>query len=424
MPTISLAWGSTTTPMDCDPSQWSVIQPTTAGPVSGDFEEHRTGTEPLERRAEGKRVLVIVSDLTRPTGTLQFLPRLLPQLEGASRIRFLFATGIHRPLDDGDKVAIVGQDVFDHYPMLDHEPESGNIDVGRTRFGNRVEIDHQVLEDELVVLTGAIGFHYFAGFSGGRKSLLPGVASKRSIEFNHLLVLNQAGTGRNPNVCVATMDGNPVHEDMVDGARLVDRELYLYNTILDSNKQVRHVFSGDWVEAHKAGAAEYLSGHSVRIDRQRRLVVASCGGFPRDINMIQAHKTLEFAQYACSPGGTIILLAECREGAGHSSFFHWFDHQDLDEFERRLRAGYEVYGQTAYSLLSKARRFRVICVSALDPDRIRTMGMEPAPDLASALAMVDGGTAASGGYILPYGAEVLPVVGQNPAALPAVSAKL
>jgi nickel-dependent lactate racemase len=207
------------------------------------------------------------------------------------------------------------------------------------------------------------------------------------------------------------MDGNPVHEDMVEGARLTGRDLFLYNTILGRNKRVQSVYAGHWIEAHRAGASDYLAGHSVALDSLRPLVIASCGGFPRDINMIQAHKTLEFAQYATESGGTIILLAECREGTGHSSFFHWFEHANLDEFERRLRADYEVYGQTAYSLLSKARRFRVICVSALDPGIVRAMGMEPARDLEEARSLVDSETARSPGYILPRGSEVLPSLG-------------
>ncbi len=406
MADVSLAYGDSGFFLPFDSDQFKVIAPERESAQS--VEEHLIDSPPLAECASGKRVLVIVSDLTRSTGAREFLPGLLTQLDRAAEVRFLFATGLHRPLGDEDKIAIVGSDIFKTYPMLDHHPDTGNVYIGDTSLGNRVEIDRQVLEHELVVLTGSIGFHYFAGFSGGRKSLLPGVASKESIQFNHLLVLNREGSGRDPGVGVARLDGNPVHDDMVEGAALADRELFLYNTILDSGK-VRKAFAGHWVEAHRRGAADYLANHGVELERRRRLAIVSCGGFPRDINMIQAHKALEFAQYAVEPGGTIVLLAECREGTGHPSFYPWFKHSDLEEFERTLRVNYEVYGQTAYSLLSKARRFRVVCVSQLPDEKIRAMGMEPAPSLDDALSMVDPQVRSEPGYVLPFGADVLPV---------------
>ena len=405
---LRLAYGSSHFSLTFGATRLTVVAPEESDP--GPAHERLIDSAPIEDVARGKRVLVIVSDLTRPTGTREFLPDMLRRLESAAAVRFLFATGLHRPLDASDKATIVGDDVFSAYPMLDHEPESGNTYVGDTSFGNRVEIDSQVLEHDLVVLTGSIGFHYFAGFSGGRKSLLPGVASRASIEFNHLLVLNRNGSGRNPDVCVARLEGNPVHDDIVEGARLVDRELFVYNTILDSRKRIRSVYCGHWQEAHRLGTEDYLRHRSVPISDLRDLAIVSCGGFPRDINMIQAHKALEFARYAVRPGGTIILLAECREGMGHPSFFPWFRYTELEEFERALRAGYEVYGQTAYALLSKARLFRVICVTTLPEEDVRRMGMEPAPDLDSAMALLEGEAARAPGYILPFGGQVLPVL--------------
>lgn len=409
---VLLGYGESGFGFDFDTAQFEVVVPPDGAGDAGDgpFEELLIDSVPLVDRSRGRRVLVIVSDLTRPTGTREFLPRLLPQLEGAARVRFLFATGIHRPLDAEDKARLVGGDLCRAYAMLDHEPESGFTYVGDTSFGNRVEINSQVFEDDLVVLTGGIGFHYFAGFSGGRKSLVPGVASRACIEFNHLLVLDPDGRGRDPRVRVASMDHNPVHEDMVEAARLAGLDLFVYNTILDAGRRVRKVYAGHWIEAHRRGAADYFRDHSVRLADRRPLAIVSCGGFPRDINMIQAHKALEFAQYAVDPGGTIILLAECREGLGHPSFLPWFRYSDLDDFERRLRAAYEVYGQTAHSLLSKARRYRLICVSSLDAGTIRCMGMEPATNLADALGRIPSGVADAPGYILPFGADILPVL--------------
>ena len=409
---ISLAIGDRAEPFRFDPSRFAVLRPP-EGPTPGanTFEEHLVDSPPLDELSRGRRVLVVVSDLTRPTGAQEFLPRLMEALQPAAGVRFIFSTGIHRPLTPEEKSRIVGPDLVRENRMLDHDPESGNSFVGETSFGNRVEIDDRVLEDDLIVLTGSIGFHYFAGFSGGRKSILPGIASRRSIEFNHLLVLNPGGCGRNPNVHVARMEGNPVHEDMVEGVRLTGREYFLYNTILDRQRRVSRVWAGHWIHAHRQGASDYLETHSVTIDDRRRMAIVSCGGYPRDINMIQAHKALEFAQHAVVEGGTIVLLGECREGMGHPSFFPWFEHDDLEEFGRALSQHYEVYGQTAYSLRSKAERFRIIAVTSLDPADVRKMGMEPASSLEDALSQVDPDLRSEPAFILPDGAAVLPRVG-------------
>lgn len=408
MQTISLPYGSSGYPLRFDPQRFEIVAPPDL--KRPEQQQFLVDSPPISDISRGKSVLLIVSDLTRPTGSLQFLPPLIERLSGAARIAVLFATGLHRPLSDADKIAIVGEKIFKSYPMLDHEPEKNNVFAGTTSRGNRVEIDAQVFDYDLVVLTGAIGFHYFAGFAGGRKSLLPGVAAKDSIYFNHLLVLNQEGPGRNPEVRVARLEGNPVHEDMEEAAKLVDRPLYVFNTILDRRKQVEKIYEGDWQAAHRAGCRDYLDSHSVRLKARRPYAIVSAGGFPRDINVIQAHKAYEFAQHAVEPGGTIILLAECREGMGHSSFFPWFDNRNLEDFERKLRAGYQVYGQTAYSLLTKARRFNLILVSSLDPAAVEAMGLCPARNLEEAMAVAEKTTKGCPGYILPFGSDALPVI--------------
>lgn len=409
MQTVHLPYGSTGFALSFDPERFQVVAPPEQPKTSE--AQFLIDSPPLSQLIRGLRVLLIVSDLTRPTGTLEFLPPLLRELQPAKEVAFLFAAGLHRPLKDEDKIAIVGEDVFRAYPMLDHWPDRDNAFVGTTSRGNRVEIDKKVLDYDLIVLTGAIGLHYFAGFAGGRKSLLPGVASQSSIYFNHLLVLNQNGPGRNPDVRVGRLDGNPVHEDMIEAARLVNKPLFVFNTILDRRKRIAKTFAGHWEKAHRAGCEDYLRTHSVPLEERRPLAIVSAGGFPRDINVIQAHKAYEFAQHAVEPGGTIILLAECREGMGHASFFPWFQYRDLVEFEQKLRENYQVYGQTAYSLLTKARRFNLILVSALQPSIVEEMGLVPAASLEQALALAEKTAKGSPGYILPFGADALPVVG-------------
>ena len=164
---------------------------------------------------------------------------------------------------------------------------------------------------------------------------------------------------------------------------------------------------GDWRLAHRAGCESYLKNHSIEISSKRDVVIVSCGGFPHDINMIQSHKAMEMASYACNDGGAIVLLAECRDGLGRADFMKWFESVDSVSLEKRLEQGYEVNGQTAWSLLTKAERYRVYLVSDLPADEVRRMRMIPAESLSAALTSIGH---FESGFILPRGAGVLPRV--------------
>jgi nickel-dependent lactate racemase len=165
------------------------------------------------------------------------------------------------------------------------------------------------------------------------------------------------------------------------------------------------IYAGDWRVAHRTGCAEYLAGHSVALDEKRDVVIVSCGGSPYDLNLIQAHKALDMAAHACVDGGTIVLLAECRDGLGQPSFLSWFDEPNSRALENRLRDHYEVNGQTAWSLLTKAERYRVQLVSGLPDESVLRMRMFPARSLSHALDQI---SSERQGYIMPFGARFLP----------------
>ncbi|MBA2524895.1 MAG: hypothetical protein H0V18_03785, partial [Pyrinomonadaceae bacterium] len=178
------------------------------------------------------------------------------------------------------------------------------------------------------------------------------------------------------------------------------------NSVVDERGRAIRVLAGHWRSAHRAACQEYLATRSVSIENKREVVVASCGGFPYDINLIQAHKTLDMAAQACNEGGTIILLAECREGFGRHDFLKWFDDENSATLTERLRLAYEVNGQTAWALLFKAERYRVLLLSTLHEQNVKQMRMTPVHSLDEALAQLD---PAAQGYILPHGAAWLPV---------------
>jgi nickel-dependent lactate racemase len=227
---------------------------------------------------------------------------------------------------------------------------------------------------------------------------------------SHFAVLNPGqGSGKNQHAVTGNLDNNPVHQAMTEACTLAAPD-FILNTVLAPDKRIIAAFAGHWREAHEAGCRYYREHFSYPLRAKADLVVVSCGGFPKDINLIQAHKSMEYAAQALKDGGVMILLAECRDGFGNATFFNWFRHKRLDQFETALREKYEINGQTAYSILQKAQRFRIILVTELPGHQVEEMGMLPAGTIDEALRMAvrflpPDWTA----LVMPEGGSVLPV---------------
>ncbi|MDD2897792.1 MAG: nickel-dependent lactate racemase [Desulfuromonadaceae bacterium] len=363
----------------------------------------------------GDSVVIVTSDITRYTGSEIYLPLLVDSLNrhgiADDRIEILIALGIHRKQTEHEHRKILGS-LYGRIRVTDHECDdpASLVTVGTTSGGVKVSINRIAVEADRLILTGTIGFHYFAGFGGGRKSVLPGIASRKSCMASHFAVLNpEEGSGKNPLAVTGNLDGNPVHRTMMDGCALA-RPSFILNTVLTADKRIVAAFAGDWREAHEAGCRFYRERFAYPLAEKGDLVIASCGGFPKDINLIQTHKSMEYASQALRDEGVMILLAECRDGFGNSSFFSWFRHKSLSAFEAALRSGYEINGQTAYSVLQKAQRFRIILVSEFPAQQVTEMGMIPARTLDDALKMAlpllpEGWRC----YLMPEAGSVLPV---------------
>jgi lactate racemase len=368
---------------------------------------------PLEEIvAPGESVLIVVSDATRATASAQVVNMLVRRLIqigiAPGDIAIIFATGIHRSVTAAERRDLLTPFIAQRIKTIEHNAYDPTtvVSLAETAGGTPVEVNRALRDYSRVIITGAIGFHYFAGFSGGRKAICPGLASARTIEATHMLALDFEGEGRRDGVGAGLLKGNAVHEECERVAQLIDPSFSI-NTVVDERGRAVRVYAGHWRTAHAQGCEEYLKNHSMQIESRRDVVVASCGGFPRDINLIQAHKALDMAAHACKDGGTIVLLAECREGFGRADFLKWFAEKDSCALEARLREAYEVNGQTAWSLLTKAERFRINLISNLADDDVRQMRMVPAHSLRQALAESENGTPA---YILPHGAGLLPVI--------------
>ncbi|HEY5973957.1 MAG TPA: nickel-dependent lactate racemase [Geobacteraceae bacterium] len=369
----------------------------------------------LARFRAGEQVVIITSDITRYTGSEIYLPLLVQRLNQAgirdADITIVIALGIHRQQTAHEHARILGP-LSGRIRVVDHDcDDPGKLAMlGTTSNGIPVMLNRAVIDADRLILTGTIGFHYFAGFGGGRKSILPGVASRAACMASHFAVLNPGdGTGRNAQAVTGNLVGNPVHHAMVEACAMVAPD-FMLNTVLAPDKRLIAAFAGDWREAHEVGCRFYADHFAYPLREKADLVVVSCGGFPKDINVIQAHKAMEYGSQALKEGGVMVLLAECRDGYGNATFFDWFRFRDLAAFEARLRSHYEINGQTAYSLLAKAQRFRIILVSALPVEEVRAMGLIPAPDLNEALALASGMLPEDySAYAIPDGGTVLPV---------------
>ncbi len=417
---VELVYGRGTLPFEFDEGRFEVLEAATGdvSPLSdaeiGAAIDDPFDSQPLEEIiSPGESVLVVVSDATRATGSAQvvhLLVRRLIQLGVAPYdLRIIFATGIHRRVTREEKQELLSPFIVQRVRTLDHDAadDAKHVSLGETERGTPIELDRALFDHSHVILTGGVGFHYFAGFTGGRKSVCPGLASARTIEATHLQALDFERGGRRAGVGAGRLDGNAVHEECERVAAEVAPS-FLVNTVVDEKGRVVRLYAGDWRTAHRLACAEYADAHTVKIAEKRSVVIASAGGAPHDINLIQAHKVLEMASSACAEGGTIILVAECAEGLGRPDFLKWFDATDSRELESRLREAYEVNGQTAWSLLTKTERFHVRLVSNLPEEDVRRMRLHPSRTVEEALAQTGDG---ANGYVLPRGASFMPVVG-------------
>lgn len=368
---------------------------------------------PAEIFFPGEQVVIVTSDITRYTGSEIYLPILVELLNAAGiadkDISIVIALGIHRPQTAAEHQKILGS-LYQRIAVYDHncDDPAQLVELGTTAGGIPVAVNRRVAEAQRVIVTGTVGFHYFAGFGGGRKAMVPGVAARATCMASHFAIFNSSPRrGKHPKAIPGVLEGNPVHQNLLEAARMLRCDL-LFNTVLSPDKQIIGAYAGELEQAHLAACRQVQQFYEVDAERAD-LAIISAGGEPKDINLIQAQKALDYGSRAVREGGTLILLAACRDGFGHPHFLPWFDYQDLDQFEDALRANYQINGQTAHALLTKARRFRVILVSGFDAATSRIMGMEKAENLQQALELALKDLPAKAKIVvIPDGGLVLP----------------
>src|SRR5256714_3902103 len=326
MATIELGYGRTSITFEYEDARFDVLAPNEAKarPLS-DNEVTAALDAPIdssaleESIAPGETVLIVVSDATRATGSAQIINLLVRRLiqNGIQPgdIAIIFATGIRRAVRPDEKIELLTSFITQRIRTLDHDAydPSQLIQIGSVEDGAPIEVNRALKEFSKVIITGAVGFHYFAGFTGGRKSICPGLASARTIEATHMLALDFERGGRRQGVGAGLLDANAVSDECERVAALID-PAFAINAIVDEHGRAKKIFAGHWRAAHRRACAEYVDGHSARIKEKRELVIVSCGGLAYDINIIQEPNVVGKAAAACVDGGTILHRADLSEG--------------------------------------------------------------------------------------------------------------
>ncbi|MCG8606128.1 nickel-dependent lactate racemase, partial [bacterium] len=281
------------------------------------------------------QLCIIVPDKTRNCGAPIVLSALIKTLNDLgisdSRIKIILAMGSHAPHQTQEIAQILGP-VATRFEIIEHDcRDRGLVFLGTTKFGTPVRINRHLTEaDKIFAVAGAV-HHYFAGYGGGPKMINPGCAGYETIRKNHALSVDRDTGGLHPNCRAGVVDGNPIQEDILDSMRFISAD-FLVETVLNEKGEIEEVFAGELLEAHQKACQAVDAMYKVPIDDQADMVVVSCGGYPKDINLIQAHKSLNNAFQAVREDGVILCLAECRDGIGSDTFWGWFEFSDEEPF--------------------------------------------------------------------------------------------
>lgn len=325
------------------------------------------------------KISVLVSDITRGGSARALLPHLLDYLEehgaGPERTDVILALGMHRAHSRAELEMHLGENVLSRWQVVEHDAtdESGLIEAGVTPFGTPCSFNKRVASSGLAVLLGSVTFHYFAGYGGGRKLVLPGIAGEKTILANHRLSLESDPAEGLVDACrPGNLEHNPVHEDMLAGARLLAVPLFAVNVVSGASAPA-FINAGEIDSSHREACSFLSRNFEINLERQYKAVVLSAGGYPRDINLLQSHKALRNACRALEEGGLMLAAAECREGIGSDSFLQAFS-DGRQGVPRSVRSKYGLNSQAAVSTFDMTGRFSIYLKASMEESLLSRFG--------------------------------------------------
>jgi len=369
------------------------------------------GTAPLTELLAAKEIndlVIIVNDVTRYTPYNYLLPPLLKTIAEAGvekeQVTFIVATGVHRAHSAEQNKEIFGEEIDVEYNFIYHNCDQDLVELGQLSTGNQLQINKKAAEADFLIATGVILPHYMAGFSGGRKSILPGVAGRKSIENNHAMMVEV--TAEQPK-----LENNPISQEMFEAAARVELD-FILNVVTNSSREIVQVCAGDYREAWEAGIAESAEMYHLPLKEKADAAVVSSGGFPRDINIYQAQKALDHADHAVKKGGTIIWAAECSEGYGEERFHKWMAQaQKPEDNIARIKKKFLIGGHKAYAISKVAAEKEIILISSLSREQTENIfakKMDSIQEAVDYLAEKNQGDYSV--YLMPQGSLTVPVI--------------
>ena len=366
------------------------------------------GTRPLHQIAQaGQKVAIVTSDLTRPCPSDRLLPPILEELTAAgvadADITVVIALGLHRSMSATELEQIVGPEVYRKVQVINHDPDD-TVHLGVTSAGTPVELFRPVVEADLRVCLGNLELHYFAGYSGGAKAILPGCASRSTVTANHAMMVR-------PEAISARIDGNPVRGDIEEGVAMVGVD-FILNVLVDGHRRIEAAVAGEVTQAHRKGCELVAEAETVVIPHRADVVLLSAGGHPKDMNLYQAQKGLDNAASAVREGGIIVWAAECCEGLGNVTFEAWMRAADSPQAVlERIQREFVLGGHKAAAVADVLCRAQVYLVSGLPDETVEACGMVPYAGIQEAVqAALDAKGPNADVIALPYGGSVLPIV--------------
>lgn len=364
------------------------------------------------------RVTIVISDITRFWMRQDLVTALLVDYLNETvgipdaNIAVLIALGTHRPQTEAELRKLVSPAIYERVQVVNHDCLADDLaHFGTTGHGTDVYVN-KLARDRKVILIGGTMHHLMAGFGGGRKSVVPGIAGKSTILQNHIHSLSPEQPKSNPLIGMGRLDENPVNEDMNEAAELV-APAFGINIVVNSRNEHCRLVCGHWRAAWEESCAVVQRAMGVPIAYKADTVVVSCGGYPKDINLYQAVKSLLNAAQAVKDGGTIAFLAECREGGGAAAFFSWIEPLKSGCLDAALRADFSIDGYIFYASCEAIARTDVRILTCIPAETAGDMGMRAYASIDALLADID--FTDRDVYVIPYGGYVVPFLDENAA---------
>ncbi len=369
---------------------------------------HPIGSERLSKLVKpGQKIVIITSDISRPIPSFDVVPSVLEELYSAGidkkDITIVFGLGSHRHQTEDEMKHLVGEKAYSEVKCVDSDPDDC-IHMGDTKAGTPVDITRVVAEADFKICLGNVEFHYFAGYSGGYKAIMPGVSTPEAIQANHRMMVSD-------DACAGKLKGNPIREDIEEAGAICGVD-FIVNVVLDEHKHIVYSAAGDVTAAHR-DACKYLDKmYRKEIPHKADIVIVSQGGAPKDANLYQTQKALDNSKHAIKEGGTIILIGACNEGLGSVKFEEWLTQSKTShEMVERIGKDFQLGGHKAAAIAMILEYAEIDLVSEMDDDFVKSIFLVPMHSAQEAFdkAMNKYGENASV-IAMPFGGATLPIV--------------